>query len=540
MKLTGKHYFLIAFIIFLFLAFCYNKTSIVEGFKGSCLEDKVKYGCWAANQNATNGQVPSGLSRVYVGNFQPNTDAIPQSQGAPNKTGENTWMTKKDFDKIKSDNPNAEIFVTLGGEGVVFNDATVIDKLPSKLVKFYQNGFQFDGLDFDMESDFRNAGFDKCVSIVKEVENGIGKSLKTQFTILSGMCNGKTIADGCTYQTSTDEVDWLKNNASSYDYLGLMLYGASMTSVGYGINCNTDGDASGPTIDIIYKWLNALGNNKTKIILGMTAADNKDCYVEAFEKIVKTNCLSGISLWQAGIICGFIAKSKVMASSGLKCSGGSGGGGADGKKCTSTNGKSGKCKQPGNVQDCGPGGGDYSAPQCGGYPCCWDGSEPGPDPGPAPGPAPGPTPAGENCVAGTDGKCCLDSKWDKAYLPYCKPSQSDCTAQPAASYCKWIPNESAMSTTTLLGSRPPVNTPKHPTQDGKNIPKGVPQSTHKKYHCVNDKCTLNTNGKYDSLSTCEDNCGNTRKNTDKSIGHNGHRNNCPNNVSPVFSCTCPQ
>ena len=64
MKLSGKHYFLIFIISVLFIAICYNKNSIIEGFKGSCLEDKVKYGCWAANQNATNGQVPSGLSRV--------------------------------------------------------------------------------------------------------------------------------------------------------------------------------------------------------------------------------------------------------------------------------------------------------------------------------------------------------------------------------------------------------------------------------------------------------------------------------------------
>ena len=27
------------------------------------------------------------------------------------------------------------------------------------------------------------------------------------------------------------------------------------------------------------------------------------------------------------------------------------------------------------------------------------------------------------------------------------------------------------------------------------------------------------------------------KNTNKEIGRNGHRNNCPNNVSPVFSYT---
>ena len=92
-------------------------------------------------------------------------------------------------------------------------------------MEFYHSGFQFDGLDFDMESDFRNAGLINVLILFPRVENGIGKSLKTQFTILSGMCNGKTIADGCTFQTSTDEVDWLKNNASSYDYLGLMFMG---------------------------------------------------------------------------------------------------------------------------------------------------------------------------------------------------------------------------------------------------------------------------------------------------------------------------
>ena len=48
-----------------------------------------------------------------------------------------------------------------------------------------------------------------------------------------------------------------------------------MTSAGYGINCNSNGEASGPTIDIIYKWLNALGSSKSKIILGMTAAEIK-------------------------------------------------------------------------------------------------------------------------------------------------------------------------------------------------------------------------------------------------------------------------
>ncbi len=540
MKLSGKHYFLMFLIVVLFIAVCYNKSSIIEGFKGSCTGDKIKYGCWAANQNATTGLVPSGLSRVNVGNFQPNTDGIPQSAGAPGKTGKDTWMTENDFKKIKKDNPNAEVFVTLGGEGVTFSDTGTIDRLASNLVEFYNSGFQFDGLDFDMESDFRNIGFDKCVDIVSKVKSGIGKSLKTQFTVLAGMCPGKTIADGCQYQTSTDEVDWLKTNAGNYDYLGLMLYGSSMTSSGYGITCNDTGDASGATIDIIYKWITAMGSNKNKLILGMTATGNQNCYVEAFEKIVGVNCLSGISLWQAGTICAFVETSEALKKSGIKCSGSSGGGGADGKKCTSTNGKSGKCKQPGSVADCGSGGGDYSAPECAGYPCCWDGSAPGPAPAPGPDPPPTPTPAGDNCVSGSDGKCCLDPKWDKAYLPFCIPSQAGCTIQPASAYCKWIPNSNnALHTSNSVSNSAKQNKAKHPTQDGKDIPKGVPYHGHKKYHCVNDKCTLNIKGKYQSLSSCEENCGNTRKNTNKEIGKNGHRNNCPNNVSPVFSCTCP-
>lgn len=283
-----------------------------------------------------------------------------------------------------------------------------------------------------------------------------------------------------------------------------------------------------------------MGSNKNKLILGMTATGNQNCYVEAFEKIVGVNCLSGISLWQAGTICAFVETSEALKKSGIKCSGSSGGGGADGKKCTSTNGKSGKCKQPGSVADCGSGGGDYSAPECAGYPCCWDGSAPGPAPAPGPDPPPTPTPAGDNCVSGSDGKCCLDPKWDKAYLPFCIPSQAGCTIQPASAYCKWIPNSNnALHTSNSVSNSAKQNKAKHPTQDGKDIPKGVPHHGHKKYHCVNDKCTLNIKGKYQSLSSCEENCGNTRKNTNKEIGKNGHRNNCPNNVSPVFSCTCP-
>ena len=83
---------------------------------------------------------------------------------------------------------------------------------------------------------------------------------------------------------------------------------------------------------------------------------NKNCYVEAFQKIVGVNCLSGISFWQAGTVCAFIDSSEALKKAGVKCSGSSGGGtGGDGKKYTSTNGKSGKCKQPGNVADCGSG-----------------------------------------------------------------------------------------------------------------------------------------------------------------------------------------
>ena len=81
-------------------------------------------------------------------------------------------MTEKDFNKIKKDNPNAEVFVTLGGDGVVFNDTGVIDRISDNLVEFYNSGFKFDGLDFDMESDFRNIGFDKCVDIVSKVKSG--------------------------------------------------------------------------------------------------------------------------------------------------------------------------------------------------------------------------------------------------------------------------------------------------------------------------------------------------------------------------------
>ena len=103
MKLSGKHYFLMFLIVVLFIAVCYNRSSIIEGFKGSCTGDKIKYGCWAANQNATTGLVPSGLSRVNVGNFQPNTDGIPQSSGAAGSTGKEYWMTENDFKKIKKD-----------------------------------------------------------------------------------------------------------------------------------------------------------------------------------------------------------------------------------------------------------------------------------------------------------------------------------------------------------------------------------------------------------------------------------------------------
>ena len=283
---TYAYMFVMILVIFFML---FRKNTIYEGMTSN--SNNIKYGMWCMNQNCLqSNNVPSGLTRIYVGAFESQNDGIPKKAG-----GTSNHMTGADLATIKKISGATDIYVTVGG-ALGAKEATAED-----LVNFYQkDGFEFDGLDFDNEGALIHSDFYSFVKdTVSTVSKRIGKPLKIQYTILAGdNTYDKYLAD---YQKTRAEFENSKDVVSDMK-ISLMLYGSHMDDSGWGIkDCTPTSDDH--TLKIIDTWINS-GIPLNQIILGMTTAlQNNKCYLKHFTDIVTKNNLGGINFWQAGTVC---------------------------------------------------------------------------------------------------------------------------------------------------------------------------------------------------------------------------------------------
>ena len=300
MKDQTKYILLAIFIIVIFFML-YNNDTNHEGFTTST-NGFPGYGMWCTNQNCLNNDfMPQGLNRIYIGDFANDADGIPKKKG-----GETIYMDEDDLKNIKGSTGGSPIiFITSSGENA--KKAAAAD-----LIKLYQGGFEFDGLDFDMEGELGVKGdptaaaglLENCMQVVQTVSAAIKKPLYVQFTVLAGASPEGVTTWGSPY---ADIVRKYSGSSSVKQFnLALMLYGGSMTSDGWGCTSHK----TGPTFNFIDLWLTKpeLAPYKNQIILAMTPlgmeGDKGKCFMQSFIDYVNDNNLSGINFWQSsGMPC---------------------------------------------------------------------------------------------------------------------------------------------------------------------------------------------------------------------------------------------
>ena len=285
-----------ALVLVLFFMLFRANDSVKEGFQETGNIDRKGYGMWCTNQNCLNATfMPQGMNRIYVGDFAADADGIPKKAG-----GTSILMDGSDLKNIKSSAGGTPIvYVTIAGEGA---------KAAAKedLVKLYNGGFKFDGLDFDMEGELgRDRGgarelMEQCMETVKYVsENTDRKSLYVQFTVLGGDDPEGPNRWATPYKEIREQYEG-STFVKKFN-ISLMLYGASMSDIGWGCT----GRDEGPTFKFINNWLQNkdISPYKGEIILGMTpmgmeGKDKGPCFLNSFRDIVSKNGLYGINFWQ--------------------------------------------------------------------------------------------------------------------------------------------------------------------------------------------------------------------------------------------------
>ena len=287
---SGDKYLCMTVMVLVLFFMLFHKASVTEGMTSVVGTAHKGYGMWCANQNCLNAEfVPQGLSRIYVGDFAQDADGLPKKAG-----GGQLIMDGTDLNNIKSSTKTTPIvYVTLAGENATAATA-------EGLVRLYKGGFEFDGLDFDMEGDLGSGDpghliQDKCMGIVNAVSAQIGKSLYVQFTVLAGDKPEGVGRWALPYKEMRDKPG-MDKNVKQFN-LALMLYGDSMTSSGWGC-------ANRNTFKYLDQWMSdvSMASYKGEIILGMTPIgmehDNGECFMKEFREYVDKNGLYGINFWQ--------------------------------------------------------------------------------------------------------------------------------------------------------------------------------------------------------------------------------------------------
>lgn len=236
--------------------------------------------------------------------------------------------------------------ITIGGDRVG-GDLISWDNLKSDM-----DANSYNCVAFDFEGDIAtpDKAYDGALELAKAVKNDPG-DYKVAFVTLGAQYKPP-------YTGGSSNEEWARDHADAFDYIALMLYGATETEQGYGISCNgAEPPTSGATIGYLDKW--AKEEFKSKIIIGMTPAEGKleTCMAEGLYRYASAKGMSGTFVLQPAQEGGAFGEDQVTAQVSIK-----------------------------------------------------NGGKPGPAPSPAPSPSPGPSPGQctvNQCVGGpNDGLCC--------------------------------------------------------------------------------------------------------------------------------------
>ena len=121
--------------------------------------------------------IPHGLDAVMIGVFEPTGSG---NTGIPKNYGGAELQILK-----KYAGANADVFLSLGGMNAVSPVGAKKHNI-KPILDLYHRGFEFDGLDFDMEGpELGDHDFSllQCLEVAKEVAEKIGTQLKVHFTI---------------------------------------------------------------------------------------------------------------------------------------------------------------------------------------------------------------------------------------------------------------------------------------------------------------------------------------------------------------------
>ena len=143
-------------------------------------------------------------------------------------------MDGTDLKNIKSSTGGgALVYVTVAGQGA--KAASDQD-----LIRLYQGGFEFDGLDFDMEGELgQETGktpvqlLDRCIGSAAVVSKAVGKPLYVQITVQGGRSPEGDTAWAAPYTAMRDKYKGGGGTFVKQFNLSLMMYGDSMTSSGW-------------------------------------------------------------------------------------------------------------------------------------------------------------------------------------------------------------------------------------------------------------------------------------------------------------------
>ena len=159
---------------------------------------------------------------------------------------------------------------------LVIGGANVMGAVPSaQSIVTMMDKSRCSGVNFDMEGEIAGN-----YALVQSLANGI-KSISLNTTTYV-TCLG-------TWSSEAAEVE------SSFDGIGIMAYGGSMTGQGWGIP--EDDPESGDTWHWIQQWINS-GVPNNKIILGATTAGLKPYMIDWYKTLITTYGFKGIFIWK--------------------------------------------------------------------------------------------------------------------------------------------------------------------------------------------------------------------------------------------------
>lgn len=165
----------------------------------------------------------------------------------------------------------------------------------------WMHGLDYAALDFDMEG-MLAGNYAMALDLVSEFRASSSQFSETKFQMT-------------VFGSDQVAVRFMEENHDSIQYVGLMLYGDSMSDDGWSIP--KERPETGATFKYIQMWINSSVPN-SQIVLGMSGAQLEGYMVDFFKSIVAQYGFAGIMFWNLQEALDVVSKS-CLEQADVKC-----------------------------------------------------------------------------------------------------------------------------------------------------------------------------------------------------------------------------